>query len=186
MDSFPFFFKQIAAVLAPELAVIFRLLLKSGSFPPCWRKANITPIPKGATAYASALEYCPISITPILSKIFEPLLASRLIWYCNDHKIIPDSQFGFCKSLGTNDALLTLTHHLQASLDRGSESRVVAIDFCSAFDLVNHRDLLYKLQSSGVGRNLLSISSNFLSDRTQCVVVDGKRSEPSGVLSGVP
>ena len=183
---FPLFFKKIAVKLAPKLAVVFRLLLKSGNFPSCWRKANITPIPKGASPSTLPSEYRPISITPILSKIFERVLAKRLSQYCNKHCLIPDSQFGFRKGLGTCDALLTLTHDVQSSLDLGQESRVVAIDFSSAFDIVNHKALVYKLQLYGIGGNLLNIFKDFLTNRTQRVCVDGAYSASLPVLSGVP
>lgn len=183
---FPLFLKKIAVVLAPKLSVIFRLLLKSGSFPLCWRKANVTPIPKGASATSCPSEYHPISITPILSKVFERLLARRLTLFCGQHNLLPESQFGFRKGLGTCDALLTLTHELQCALDKGQESRLVAIDFSSAFDLVNHKALLYKLQLLGIGGNLLNIFSNFLTARSQRVFVDGKYSASVPVVSGVP
>ena len=183
---FPLFFKKIAVVLAPKLAVVFRLLLKSGTFPSCWRKANITPIPKGATPSTLPSEYRPISITPILSKIFERVLAKRLSLYCEKYSIISDTQFAYRKGLGTCDALLTLTHSLQTSLDLGQESRAVAIDFSSAFDIVNHKALIYKLQLHGIGGNLLHIFKDFLTNRTQSVSVDGAYSSSLPVVSGVP
>ena len=43
---FPLFLKSTAHVLAPRLSVVFRRLLRLGSFPACWRQANVTPIPK--------------------------------------------------------------------------------------------------------------------------------------------
>ena len=183
---FPLFFKNCATVIAPKLAVIFRLLLKSGSFPSCWRKANITPIPKGASASPSPSEYRPISITPILSKIFERVLAKRLSKFCENFNLLPDSQFGFRKGLGTCDALLTLSHDLQSFLDRGLESRIVTIDFSSAFDVVNHRALIYKLKLLGIGGNLIKIFTDFLNNRSQCVIVDGISSASVPVISGVP
>ena len=44
LGIFPLFQKQTAVVLAPRLAVVFRRLLRLGSFPVCWRVANVTPI----------------------------------------------------------------------------------------------------------------------------------------------
>ena len=41
-------------------------------------------------------------------------------------------QFGFRKTLGTSDALLTLVHEVQPSLDFSAESRLVSLDFSSA------------------------------------------------------
>ena len=66
---FPFVFKKTASQLAPKIATIFRSLLIKGEFPSCWRSANISPIPKGASATQFPSEYRPISITPVLSKI---------------------------------------------------------------------------------------------------------------------
>lgn len=183
---FPLFFKKVGDILAPKLAVVFRLLQKSGTFPLCWRKANITPIPKGGTATSLPMEYRPISITAILGKLFERLLSRRLSAYCNNFGLIPRSQFGFRKGLGTCDALLTLVHDIQSSLDINHESRAIALDFSSAFDLVNHEALLYKLKSFGIGGNILNVFKDFLSNRMQRVSVDGCFSEYVDTLSGVP
>ena len=65
-DMFPLFLKRTADVLATRLAVVFRQLLRLGSFPVCWRVANVTPIPKGPPS-SSGANYIPISLTPVLS-----------------------------------------------------------------------------------------------------------------------
>ena len=44
---FLLFLKRTADVLAPRLSVVFRRLVRLGSFPACWRQANVTPIPEG-------------------------------------------------------------------------------------------------------------------------------------------
>ena len=185
-NMFPLFFKKTANQLAPKLSKIFRYLLASGSFPESWRVANVTPIPKGSSPTQYPLDYRPISITPILSKIFEKLLARRIYGFVNSRSLLPSTQFGFRKGLGTADALLNLTHDLQLSLDQRAESRVVSLDFSSAFDLVNHHALLYKLRSIGFGGPIYDILSQFLSNRKQRVCVDGKFSAFQPVVSGVP
>ena len=43
LGMFHLFLKKTAVVLAPRLAVVFRRLLRFGSFPVCWRVANVTP-----------------------------------------------------------------------------------------------------------------------------------------------
>ena len=65
------------------------------------------------------------------------------------------------------DVLLTISHHLQTSLDAGMESNIVQLDFSAAFDRVSHTGLLFKLKSIGVGGSVLFICSEFLSDRRQ-------------------
>ena len=47
LGLFPLFLKRTVDVMAPRLSVVFRRLVRMGSFPACWRQANVTPIPKG-------------------------------------------------------------------------------------------------------------------------------------------
>ena len=60
------------------------------------------------------------------------------------------------------------------------------IDFCAAFDRVNHLGILYKLCSVGIAGSVLSILTQLLSNRSQQVMVDGCRSKLVNVVSGVP
>ena len=41
------FLKRTGDVIASRLSVVFPRLIRQGSFPACWRQANVTPIPKG-------------------------------------------------------------------------------------------------------------------------------------------
>ena len=100
--------------------------------------------------------------------------------------MLPTTQFGYRKGLGTCAALLSVAHTLQNALERGQEARIVQIDFSAAFDRVNHRRILFRLCSVGVGGSVLSIMSQLLSNRSQFVVVDGCRSKLVNVVSGVP
>ena len=60
------------------------------------------------------------------------------------------------------------------------------IDFSAAFDRVNHQGILYRLSSVGIGGSVLSVLTQFLSNRSQFVLVDGCRSKLADVVSGVP
>ena len=60
------------------------------------------------------------------------------------------------------------------------------LDFAKAFDTVPHRSLLGKLEHYDLDSHLLSWFSSFLIGGSQCVVVDGERSEFLSVDSGVP
>ena len=60
------------------------------------------------------------------------------------------------------------------------------IDFSADFDMVNHQGILYWLCSMGIGGSVLSISTQFLSNRSQHVMVDGCHSKLVDVVSGVP
>ena len=99
---------------------------------------------------------------------------------------MPAAQFAYRKGLGYTDALLNISHHLQKFLDTGMELQIVQLDFSAAFDRVSHSGLLLKLKSIGVDDSVLSICTEFLSDRRQGIVVDGAASEWIPIISGVP
>ena len=127
-----------------------------------------------------------ISITPVLSKVFEKLLTRRLYAHVETEKVLQNRQYGYRKGLVAADALLTFNTDTQAALREGMEVRAVAIDFSAAFDKVNHKGILFNLQNIGVGGKFLELCRSFLSNRRQYVSVDGCRSQCSDVVSGVP
>ena len=98
--------------MAPRLSVVFRRLVRLGSFPAFWRQANVTPILKGRLS-SSVANYRPISITSVLSKVFERLLPVHLGQLMERSGVRPTTQFAYRKGLGTCDALLCLSHTLQ-------------------------------------------------------------------------
>ena len=86
--------------------------------------------------------------------------------YCG---ALPTAQFAYRKGLGTCDALLCVSQTLQSALESGQEVRIVQIDFSAAFNRVNHQGILYRLSSVGIGGSVLSVLTQFLSNRSQFV-----------------
>ena len=79
-----------------------------------------------------------------------------------------------------------MCHTLESALESGQETRIVQIDFSAAFDRVNHLGILNKLCSVGIGGSVLSILTQFLSNRSQQVMVYSCRIKLVNVVSGVP
>ena len=144
--------------MAPCLSVVFWCLVCLGSFPVCFRQANVTPVPKGPPS-PSAANYQPISITLALSKVFECLVSVHFGWFMECTGVFITTQFVYWKSLGTYDAWLYVSHTLQSALESGQEARIVQINLSVAFDRVNHLDILYKLCSVAIGGSVLSIDT---------------------------
>ena len=71
-------------------------------------------------------------------------------------------------------------------MESGQGARIVQINFFAAFDRVNHQGILYKLCSVCIERSVLSIFTQFLSDRSQHVMFVGCRSKLVNVVSVVP
>ena len=88
---------------------MFRRLVRLGSFPACWRQANVTPIPKGPPS-SSVANYRPISITSVFSKVFERLVSVHLGRFMERSGVLPTTQFAYRIGLGTCDALLCVQY----------------------------------------------------------------------------
>ena len=71
-------------------------------------------------------------------------------------------------------------------LESGQDDGIEQIDFSAAFYVVNHQRLLHKLCSEGIGGSVFSILTQFLSNRSQQVMVDGCWIKMVNVMSGVP
>ena len=121
-----FVLKRTADAMAPRLSVVFRLLVRLGSFPACRRQANVTPIPKGPPSSYFA-NYQPISVTSLLSKVFESLVSVRLGRFMESSGVLSTIQFAYRKGLGICDAILCLSITLQTALESGHEASTVQI-----------------------------------------------------------
>ena len=102
------------------------------------------------------------------------------------HNILSDTRNGFRKHRSTETQLIGTIHDLAQTLKEGGQMDCILLDFSKAFDKVPHRRLLNKLKYYGVCGNTLNRISSFLQNRTQTVLVNGKTSRETPVLSGVP
>ena len=100
--------------------------------------------------------------------------------------VLPTTQSAYQKGLGTCEALLCMSHTLQSALESGQEAIIVLIDFSAAFDSVNHQGILCRLCSVGIEGSVSSILTQFLSNQSQHVMVDGCWSKLVYVVLGVP
>ena len=117
---FFFFLRELLMFWPPRLIVVFRRVVRLGSFPACWRQANVTPIPKGPPS-SSVL----ISIASVLSTVFECLVSVLLGRFMECSGVLPITQFAYRKGLGTCDALLRMLHTLKSILESVQEARIV-------------------------------------------------------------
>ena len=102
------------------------------------------------------------------------------------HNILNDEQHGFRKGRSCETQLALTINDLAKILDKQGQADVIIMDFSKAFDLVPHQRLLLKLRHFGISGTLHTWIKNFLTQRTQQVVLDGATSSSIAVTSGVP
>ena len=78
--------------------------------------------------------------------------------------VLPSTQLAYRKGLGTYYALWFESHTLPSVLENGQQARIVQIDFSTAFDRVNHQDIIYKLCFVGIGGSVLNLLTMFPSN----------------------
>ena len=171
--------------LAPILSHINNQSLSDGIFPDPLKIAKVVPIYKNGDIKCVS-NYRPISILPSFSKITEKLIYTRLDKYLTKNSILHQNQFGFRSKLSTSMALLELIDNLSKSIDDRKLTLGVFIDLAKAFDTVDHRVLLSKLQHYGIRGIALSWFQNYLTNRKQYTVIDNAESSQSLIKCGVP
>lgn len=149
------------------------------------KKAIIIPIFKAGNKEEPS-NYRPISILPLLSKIFEKLVLNRMIGFLEKHKIVSKYQYGFQKGRSTLDALVDVIMTLQDTLDEGDKAILLCIDLCKAFDTVCHKILIDKLSFYGFRGIINNWFQSYLSNRSQMVRVHTEDSEEMINDQGVP
>ena len=82
--------------------------------------------------------------------------------------------------------LVVTAHDLMSYYDQNRQVDTVILDFSKAFDTIPHKKLLHKLEAYGVRGPIHNWISNFLTQRSMCVVVEGEKSRQVDVGSGVP
>ena len=177
--------KETSANIAPLLTLIYRASLKQGKLPNDWKRAFVAPIfKKGSRTNPS--NYRPISLTCICCKLLEHIISSAISTQANHYNIICKQQHGFRKNHSCETQLLETVNDLALSLNAGEHTDFILLDFSKAFDKVSHTCLLHKLRHYGISGELLRWIRDFLTNRSQEVILNNIHSDSCKVLSGVP
>ena len=184
-DIPPSMIKDASRYIAAPLAYIINLSLSSGTYPNHWKIAKIVPVYKSGSV-SELGNYRPISILPAISKIAERLVHDQLAKFLEDSSLLSPTQFGFRSKYSTGLAVTYFTDIIRKEMDHGKLTGAVFMDFCKAFDTVDHIVLIQKMESLGIHGVELQWFKDYLSNRQQVVIYDNHRSDNYAVSHGVP
>ena len=177
--------KEFAPYLTEPITEIVNKSLVKGTFPEMLKTAMVCPIYKKNDKTKCA-NYRPISLLSNISKIFERVMCNRIETFLTDFDIIYKLQFGFRKKYSTNHALLSIVEQIRSNLDNRTFSCGVFVDLEKAFDTVNHKILLAKLDHIGIRGIANNWIKSYLTKRTQSVTSNGHTSDNLNITCGVP
>lgn len=177
--------KYVHATISYPISKIFNCIVKTSIFPKKLKLANVIPLYKKGNKL-DIQNYRPISTLNSLNTVVEKLLFNRLDSFLKSNNVITDYQYGFRRGRSTCDAINRLLHDAYQSINNSSYLGVLSLDLSKAFDTVDHDILLKKLHNYGIRGQVLDLFKSYLSDRFQCVSVNGFTSEYLSMTVGVP
>ena len=157
----------------------------SGTFPNKMKLAKVIPLYKTGKQNAFT-NYRPVSLLPQFSKILEKLFSEQLDVFIEKQNILCESQYGFRSNRSTSMALLELIEEITSAVDNKKCTIGVFIDLKKAFDTIDHKLLLTKLEHYGIRGVAYDWIKSYLCERKQYVSVNSCNSEDMNVVCGVP
>ena len=177
--------KYSSNVISSTLAEIINLSISTGMYPTKLKMAKIIPIFK-AEDNTNANNYRPISLLSNFNRIFEKLVFSRMESFIEQNDILSPSQYGFRKAHSTQHAILDIVSTIQENMGKRLFSCGVFIDLKKAFDTVDHKILLHKLDHYGFRGVINKWFSSYLEGRTQTTQIGSFISKRKNTTCGVP
>ena len=97
--------KMCSPELSSVLAKLYNKCLAESSFPSCWKSLLVVPVFKNDGERSDPGKYRPISLLPIISKIFESFINDSMTKHLDITRLFSDLQYGFCAFRSTADCI---------------------------------------------------------------------------------
>jgi hypothetical protein len=167
------------------LTQIFNAVTRTGHFPGNWKISTIIMISKPGKPTDQVTSYRPISLLPLISKVYEKLLLKRLHPILDQETLIPTHQFGFRKQHRTIEQVHRIVNRINNDLESKKYCTATFLDITQAFDKVWHLGLRHKLKKQ-LPHTMYEILNSYLHQRYFLVKQQDKYTDLFPILSGVP
>ena len=177
--------KQLSDTIESPLAELINKSFQSGTFPDIFKIAKVIPIFKSESRVLCN-NYRPISLLSSISKLIGKLMHKRVYSFLEQQNWFYNAQLGFCLSLITNNALVSITENIQSQLDQNKFCARVLVDLKKAFDTKDHEILPKKLSHYGIRGIGNEWFCSYLTKRKQYVIIGNQVSTLNEISTGVP
>lgn len=178
-------FKFCNEIISPIISKLVNYIFELGSYLDPLKIAKTIPIYKAGDSKLMG-NYRPISLLNILNKIIEQVMHSRLSNFLNLNNFFYKFQYGFRSKSSTKTATVELFDKILNAVNDKKVVTGVFLDLAKAFDTVDHKILVDKLEYAGVRGIALNLFRSYLTDRKQTVYVNDCFSDMKGITCGVP
>ena len=127
-------------------------------FPDIRKQAEICPIFKKGDVM-NVCNYRPVSILPIVAKIYEKEMVRQLENYFEN--LLSPYISGFRKTHSCETVLIRMVEHIKKSLDHGKIVCAVLMDLSKAFDCISHKILIAKFRSYGLSMSACHLLTSY-------------------------
>lgn len=174
----------------PTKGLKMLLLLVNATFkltyvPAQWKIAEMIMILKPGKKATEMKSYRPISLLPIMSKLFEKIFLKRLKPIIEEKKLLPNHQFGFRQRHSTIEQVHRLIDIIEKALEGEEVCSIIFLDVSQAFDKVWHEGLLYKLNKF-LPVQFVNLLKSYITDRMFRVNHEAAYSDFKDISAGVP
>ncbi len=164
--------KKIKHTIAPHLTHLINTILHTNTYPQTFKHSRITPINKPKKPLTNIDSFRPINNLTTLSKLVDQHIKQHLDKHLTDNNIIHDNHHGGRQKHSTTTALTQILNTLHTNKEQGYITATLQTDLSAAFDTVDTKILLDKLQHYGIRDNTLTLLTSYMTNRTQHVQID--------------
>jgi hypothetical protein len=147
-----------------HMTTICNEIIRTGYFPLQWKVTQIIMTPKPGKPLEETSSYRPISLLPIMSKIFEKAILKRLLAMLEENRILPDNQFGFRQKHYTIEQVHRIPEIIRGTLEKKQYCSAAFLDITQTFYKVWHPGLLFKIRKI-LPHAYYRSSESYLTDR---------------------
>ena len=178
--------KNLPTIAISFLVLIFNACLQLSYFPTAWKIGKNFPIAKPGKDKSLTSSYRPITLLPIIGKLFEKTILARMLDHEDEKQILKSQQFGFRTKHSTTQQVLRITETVSLRFNYDKSTAMTLLDIEKAFDAVWHDALRHKLLLLNFPMFIIKIVSSFLENRASFVSVNKLNSSKFTVPAGVP
>ena len=185
-DIKPIIIKELEPFLTPILTRAFNKAIDEGTYPDPLKVTKVIELYK-AKGTEFPENYRPISLLPIIAKVFDKIINDQLMAHLIKHNIISPTQYAFRPNSSTTLALQTIIDNLHKNKLKGMPTLAIYIDLSKAYDTVSHAKLLHKLQHDfNFCPKTVAFFKSYLQNRTQTTHTQHATSQPQTITHGIP